>query len=108
MVGLQSPFYSFFSFWRLINTTEKDGKSEWLLFGFYDTWKRNFNGYSHVLGVDLFNDNNIYVARCRRYSGNGYGGRKPENHLGRHSNQIAELGAHFRIFEHLILSEVQL
>ena len=33
---------------------------------------------TYVFTDDLFNGNNIHVARCRRHNGNKYGGQKAE------------------------------
>jgi len=41
--------------------------------------KNNFNCYTYVVGVDLFNGNNNYVARCRRHTESKYGGQESES-----------------------------
>jgi len=41
--------------------------------------KQNSNGYTYVVGVYIFNSNNIYVAKCRRYTGSKYGGQESES-----------------------------
>jgi len=34
--------------------------------------------YMYVFRDDLFNGSNIHIARCRRHTGNKYGGQKAE------------------------------
>ena len=47
----------------------------WGLFG-VGYIENNSNCYTYVVRVYLFNDNNIYVARCRRLTGSKYGGQE--------------------------------
>jgi len=71
-----------FPIWWLENghTAGKGSKVYVLeLFGFQGTEKQNSNYYTYVVRVVLFNGNNIHIARCRRHTGNKYGGQKSES-----------------------------
>jgi len=66
--------------WRLEyrHATTKDGKSyvKVVVIWFLKHTKQNSNCYTYVVRVDLFNNNNIHVVRCRHDTGNKYGGQK--------------------------------
>jgi len=40
--------------------------------------KQNSNCYTYAVEVDLFNGNNVHIARCLRHTGIKYGVQKAE------------------------------